>query len=104
MEKWVYLVARKTYELGTFYLCDPEGDEYCAMVAVTLSAAMQRLGSGEIELYLKDCKLIDCTGVSKLAAVELWAKSVIDARCGMDTHLNMPHEGSRRTVRSCSKP
>ena len=58
MEKWVYLVARKTYELGTFYLCDPRGDEYCAMVAVTLSAAMQRLGSGEIELYSKIVNLV----------------------------------------------
>jgi len=74
VDKWVDLVARKTYELGAFYFCSPEGDEFSAMVAVTLSASKQRLGSGEIELYLEDIEFIGNSDVSKLALVELWTK------------------------------
>ena len=46
-----YPVARKTHMLGTFYLCYPKGDEYCARAAVTLSAAMQRMGFDEFDWY-----------------------------------------------------
>ena len=74
MDKCVDLVASKTYELDTFYFCSPDGKQFCAMVALTLSGKQQRLGSGEIELYLKDVELIGSSEVPMEAAVELWTK------------------------------
>ena len=74
VDKCVDLVASKTYELDTFYFCSPDGKQFCAMVALTLSGKQQRLGSGEIELYLKDVELIGSSEVPMEAAVELWTK------------------------------